>query len=128
VERTTRETLLRIYEETDAIAVVGASTTDGKPGHDIPKYLQLQGYRIIPVNPRGGEILGEHSYPSLRDIDVKVDVVDVFRSPEEAEGIAGERSRSAPRRCGSSPGPTPTRRSHSPGQPASRSWRGGAWG
>jgi uncharacterized protein len=90
VERTTRETLLRIYEETDAIAVVGASTTDGKPGHDIPKYLQLQGYRIIPVNPRGGEILGEHSYPSLRDIDVKVDVVDVFRSPEEAEGIAGE--------------------------------------
>jgi uncharacterized protein len=90
MERTTRETLLRIYEETDTIAVVGASATEGKSGHDIPRYLQSQGYRIIPVNPRGGEILGERSYPSLRDIDVKVDVVDVFRPPEEAEGIAGE--------------------------------------
>jgi hypothetical protein len=90
VERTTRETLLRIYEETDTITVVGASTTDGKPGHDIPQYLQSQGYRIIPVNPRGGEILGERSYPSLRDLDVHVDVVDVFRPSEEAEGIARE--------------------------------------
>jgi predicted CoA-binding protein len=43
MERTTRETLLRIYEETDTIAVVGASTTDGKPGHDIPRHLQAQG-------------------------------------------------------------------------------------
>lgn len=46
MERTTRETLLRIYEETETIAVVGASTTEGKPGHDIPLYLQWQGYRI----------------------------------------------------------------------------------
>ena len=90
MERTTRETLLRIYEETATIAVVGASTTDGKPGHDIPQYLQSQGYRIIPVNPRGGEILGERSYRSLTDVDVQVDVVDVFRPPEEAEGIARE--------------------------------------
>jgi hypothetical protein len=90
MERTTRETLLRIFEDTDTIAVVGASTTDGKPGHDIPQYLQSQGYRIVPVNPRGGEIFGESSYPSLRDVDVPVDVVDVFRPPEEAEGIARE--------------------------------------
>ena len=90
MERTTRETLLRIYEETNTIAVVGASTTNGKPGHDIPEYLQSQGYRIVPVNPRGGEILGERSYPSLRDVDVHVDVVDVFRPPEEAEAIARE--------------------------------------
>jgi uncharacterized protein len=82
MERTTRETLLRIYEKTDTIAVVGASTTEGKPGHDIPRYLQAQGFRIIPVNPRDGEILGERSYPSLRDIDVEVDVVHVFRPPE----------------------------------------------
>ena len=51
MERTTRETLLRIYRETETIAVVGASTTEGKPGHDIPLYLQSQGFRIIPVNP-----------------------------------------------------------------------------
>ena len=81
---------MRIYEETDTIAVVGASTTEGKPGHDIPEYLQSQAYRIIPVNPRGGEILGERSYPSLHDIDEHVDVVDVFRPPEEAEAIARE--------------------------------------
>ena len=87
-QRTTRETLLRIYEETETIAVVGASMTEGKPGHDIPKYLQSQGYRIVPVNPRGGEVLGERSYASLRDIDVPVDVVDVFRPPAEAEDIA----------------------------------------
>ena len=88
MERTTRETLLRIYEETETIAVVGASTTEGKPGHDIPLYLRSQGYRIIPVNPRGGPILAEPSFPSLRDVDVPVDVVDVFRPPEEAGSIA----------------------------------------
>ena len=88
MERTTRETLLRIYRETETIAVVGASTTEGKPGHDIPLYLQSQGFRIIPVNPRGGRILGEPSFASLSDVDVPVDVVDVFRPPEEAETIA----------------------------------------
>jgi predicted CoA-binding protein len=86
--RVTREMLLRIYDETKTIAVVGASTTEGKPGHDIPRYLRSQGYRIIPVNPRGGEILGERSYGSLREIDEHVNVVDVFRPPEEAERIA----------------------------------------
>ena len=88
MERMTREMLLRIYEETKTIAVVGASTTEGKPGHDIPVYLQTQGYRIIPVNPRSGEILGERAFPSLLDIDHHVDVVEVFRPPEEAEDIA----------------------------------------
>jgi uncharacterized protein len=88
MERTTRETLLRIYAETKAIAVVGASTTEGKPGHDIPLYLQSQGDRIVPVNPRGGPILGEPSFPTLRDVDAPVDVVDVFRPPGEAEAIA----------------------------------------
>jgi predicted CoA-binding protein len=88
--RVTRETLLRIYAETKTIAVVGASTTEGKPGEYIPRYLQSQGYRIIPVNPRGGEILGERSYASLREIGEHIDVVDVFRPPEEAEAIARE--------------------------------------
>ena len=88
MERVTREMLLRIYAETKTIAVVGASATEGKPGHDIPAYLQSQSYRIIPVNPRGGEILGERAYPSLREIDEHVDAVDVFRPSEEAGGIA----------------------------------------
>jgi uncharacterized protein len=89
-EGTSRHDLLRIYEQTKTIAVVGASANEHKAAHLIPKYLQSQGYRIIPVNPRGGEILGERVYPSLEEIDVPVDVVDVFRPPKEAESIARE--------------------------------------
>ena len=80
--------LRRIYEETKTIAVVGASNDEAKDAHKIPRYLQQQGFRIIPVNPRGGEILGERAYASLADVDVPVDVVDVFRPSEETPGIA----------------------------------------
>jgi predicted CoA-binding protein len=89
-EGPSRQDLLSIYEQTRTIAVVGASANERKAAHIIPKYLQSQGYRIIPVNPRGGEILGERVYPSLEEIDVPVDVVDVFRPPAEAESIARE--------------------------------------
>ena len=82
------EDLLRIFAQPKTIAVVGASSTVGKPGHDIPRYLQSQGYRIVPVNPRGGEILGERAFASLRDVDIPIDVVDVFRPPEEALAVA----------------------------------------
>ncbi len=78
----------RIYEETNTIAVVGASADASKPAHIIPRYLQSQGFRIVPVNPRGGEILGERVYESLAEVDVPVDVVDVFRPAGEAPGIA----------------------------------------
>jgi uncharacterized protein len=80
--------LLRIYEQTKTIAVVGASADVHKAAHIIPSYLQSQGYRIIPVNPKGGVILGERVYSSLVEIDAPVDVVDVFRPPAEAETIA----------------------------------------
>jgi len=83
-----REDLLSIFAQPKTIAVVGASSTVGKPGHDIPRYLQSQGYRIVPVNPRGGEILGERAFESLRDVDVPIDVVEVFRPPEEALAVA----------------------------------------
>ncbi len=84
----THEELLRIYAQPKTIAVVGASTTVGKPGHDIPTYLQSQGYRIVPVNPRGGEIFGVRTFASLREVDVPIDVVDVFRPAQEAVAIA----------------------------------------
>ena len=89
-EGPSRQDLLRIYEQTKTIAVVGASANGHKAAHVILSYLQSQGYRIIPVNPRGGEILGERVYPSLEEIDAPVDVVDVFRPPAEAETIARE--------------------------------------
>jgi uncharacterized protein len=85
-----RERLLRIYAETKTIAVVGASADPSKPAHRIPRYLQSQGYRIRPVNPRGGEILGEPVARSLAEVDGPVDVVEVFRPAEEAPRIARE--------------------------------------
>jgi uncharacterized protein len=85
-----REQLLRIYAETRTIAVVGASGDPSKPAHRIPRYLQSQGYRILPVNPRGGQLLGEPVARSLAEVDGPVDVVDVFRPAEEAPRIARE--------------------------------------
>ena len=66
----------------------GASADPSKPAHAIPRYLQRQGYRILPVNPRGGELLGEPVARSLAEIDGPVDVVEVFRPATEALRIA----------------------------------------
>ncbi len=84
------EELRRIYKDTKTIAVVGASADPAKPAHTIPRYLQRQGYRIIPVNPRGGELLGERAYAHLSDIREEVDVVNVFRPSAETPAIARE--------------------------------------
>ena len=83
-----RQKLLGIYAGTNTIAVVGASADPTKAGHRIPAYLQRQGYRVLPVNPRGGELFGEHVYTSLAEIEMPVDVVDAFRPAEEAPEIA----------------------------------------
>ena len=88
MEASLREQLLRIYAQTKTIAVVGASADESKATHQVPRYLQSQGYRILPVNPHGGEIFGEPVFRSLAEIDVPVDVVDVFRPAEEAPQIA----------------------------------------
>lgn len=83
-----RERLLEVYARAKTIAVVGASADESKPAHEIPRYLQRQGYRIVPVNPRGGEILGEPVVSSLDDVEGPVDVVEVFRPADEAPAIA----------------------------------------
>ena len=80
--------LRKIYDDVSTIAVVGASANEEKPSFAIPRQLQGLGYRIVPVNPRGGEILGERVYRSLDEVDVPVDVVDVFRPAEETPEIA----------------------------------------
>ncbi|MFW5919671.1 MAG: CoA-binding protein [Halanaeroarchaeum sp.] len=73
--------------EKKRIAVVGCSTTEGKAAHDVPKYLQENGYEIVPVNPFADEILGETASDSITDVPGEVDVVDVFRPSEEAPEI-----------------------------------------
>jgi uncharacterized protein len=85
---TDMDELRKIYEDTKTIAVVGASEDPRKPSHSIPRYLQQEGFRIIPVNPKGGEILGEKAFASLQEIEEPIDVVDVFRPSEETPDIA----------------------------------------
>ncbi len=78
--------------EARTIAVVGLSSRPGRPSLDVAAYLQQRGYRIVPVNPRETEVLGERAYPSLRDIpeDLAIDVVDVFRRAEDTPPIASD--------------------------------------
>jgi predicted CoA-binding protein len=66
------------------IAVVGCSPKPERPSHYVSAYMKEQGYRIVPVNPGHKEILGEKCYPDLQSIPFPVDVVNVFRRPEEA--------------------------------------------
>ncbi len=72
------------------IAIVGLSSKPDSPSFHVGEYLQQQGYRIIPVNPKEESVLGERSYPSLREVPEKVDVVDIFRRPEAVPEIVTE--------------------------------------
>ena len=69
----------KILERIRTIAVVGCSKDPAKDAHRVPKYMQMHGYRIIPVNPTATEILGEKAYPSLDAVPVPYDAVDIFR-------------------------------------------------
>ncbi len=69
------------------IAVVGLSNKPDRPSNEIASYLKEQGYRIIPVNPTIKEALGEKAYPSLKDIPERIDVVQIFRRPEEVPAV-----------------------------------------
>ena len=82
--------LKRLLTEAATIAMVGASSNPEKASYGIMQKLQKAGYRVIPVNPRETEILGERSYPSLIDVPERIDIVDVFRRPEDAPSIADD--------------------------------------
>jgi hypothetical protein len=69
------------------IAVVGLSGSPLRPSHGVSAYMQTQGYKIIPVNPKIPEALGEKCYPSLLDVPYKIDIVNIFRRPEFVEEI-----------------------------------------
>lgn len=83
-------TLRQVLQNHRAIAVVGLSADWYRPSYFAAKYMQEHGYRIIPVNPKYTEILGEVCYPSLKDIPHPVDIVDVFRKPADTPAIAQE--------------------------------------
>lgn len=75
--------LRRLLLETRTIAVVGLSANWHRPSYFAAKYMLEHGYTVIPVNPAYTEVLGQKCYPSLQDIPVPVDMVDVFRKPED---------------------------------------------
>ncbi len=77
-----------ILNRSSVIAVVGLSDRPERPSHQVARYLQEHGYRIIPVNPRlEGPVLGERPYPDLDSVPEPVDVVDIFRRPKEVPGV-----------------------------------------
>lgn len=78
----------QILQTCRTIAVVGLSDRADRPSYGVARYMQSQGYRIIPVNPNAEEILGEKCYASLLDIPHKVDMVNVFRRSEDVLPIA----------------------------------------
>ena len=80
----------KIIKESKTIAVVGLSPNPQRPSHDVARYLQQQGYHIIPVNPSVTEVLGEKSYPDLSSIPEHIDVVDIFRRSEDVPPIVEE--------------------------------------
>jgi predicted CoA-binding protein len=80
----------RVLNMAKTVAVVGLSPNELRASYFVGYYLKRHGYRVIPVNPRESEILGEKSFKSLAEIPVKVDVVVVFRAPDALPGIAAE--------------------------------------
>ena len=74
--------ITELLKRSKTIAVVGLSNSPLRPSHGVAAYMQTQGYRIIPVNPRVEESLGQKSYPSLLDVPERIDIVNIFRRPE----------------------------------------------
>lgn len=83
---------LELLTKAKTIAVVGLSDDPGKPSYGVSLYMQSKGYRIVPINPKLGEVLGERCYPTLTEAarHEKIDLVDVFRRPEGVPGIVDE--------------------------------------
>lgn len=79
--------LQEILKKYKNIAVVGLSSNPLRPSFEVTQYMQESGYRIIPVNPTETEVLGEKSYARLEDVPEKVEIVNVFRRPEDVPPI-----------------------------------------
>ncbi len=82
-----RDAIAEILKRYKTIAVVGLSSNPMRPSHEVTEYMQRVGYRIIPVNPNETEVLGEKSYARLEDVPDKIDLVNIFRRPEEVPAV-----------------------------------------
>jgi uncharacterized protein len=84
--------VLELLKRARTIAVVGLSDNDSRPSYGVSAYLQSKGYRVVPVNPRLSEVLGEKAYPSLSEAakEAQIDIVDVFRNSDAVPAIVDE--------------------------------------
>jgi predicted CoA-binding protein len=82
------DTIRRLLRESRTIAMVGLSSDPAKASQFVGTYLQHEGYRVVPVNPRAGKILGERTWPDVASIPFPVDLVDVFRPGRECVAVA----------------------------------------
>jgi len=83
-------TIQRVLHNAKTVAVVGLSPNELRASYFVGYYLRRHGYRVIPVNPRESEILGEKSWRSLLDVPVPIDIVNVFRAPDALPPIAAD--------------------------------------
>jgi len=84
LEINSRETIQRVLDECRTIAVVGLSSNPSRPSNSVSSYMLRHGYTVIPVNPNETEVFGERAYPSLAEVPVNIDLVDIFRRSEKA--------------------------------------------
>ena len=83
-----KQEIREIFSSVKTIAVLGLSPDEDKPSHRVAKYLQSQGFKIVPVYPKEETILGEKVYRSLLDIPFAIDMVDIFRKSKELDNVA----------------------------------------
>ena len=84
------ERIRAALESAETVAVVGCSANEDRPSNEIARYLQRQGYRVVPINPGHRELVGEPCYPSLAAVPepIRIDIVDVFRRSEHVAQVA----------------------------------------
>lgn len=87
---TSEEDILKLLTESKTIAVVGASPKPWRDSGSIAEYLKNKGYRVFPVNPQYQEVLGMKCYPDLKSVPEKIDIVDIFRNPDEVMPVIDE--------------------------------------
>ena len=85
-----QQTIEKVLRTAKTIVTVGLSSDPEKPSHKVPAYLQEQGYRVIPVNPRLEQALGQKSYASVSEVPDAIDVVQIFRPSAEVGPIVDE--------------------------------------
>jgi predicted CoA-binding protein len=82
--------ITELLRSAKTIAVVGLSSNPVRPSFGVSRFLQRQGFRVIPVNPNETEVLGERAYPSVKDVPDAIDIVNIFRRPARVPEVVDE--------------------------------------